>query len=155
MIMRVRTSQSSQKTSSATLTLSKSLRDVSYWFMLLITFSLSIIPFSKYIEVQRPWITLSLAINLQAMVCCLPNLITVEDNHVAFLITRMLYYLIIAMMLRREKTLNTIVRYRQNLLIEEKKLFEFLIVLREMDEKVRSLLEAHPDLVGKTFSHRS
>ena len=150
---------------SATLTSSISLRVVSYWFMLLITFSLSIMPFSKYNDVQRPWITLSLAIYLQAMVCCLPILKSIEDNPTAFLTTRMLYYLIIAvlsfiffmvpMTLRREKTLNTIVQFRQSLLIEEKKLSEARDVLRTVDEKVRTLLEANPDLVGKTFSRRS
>jgi len=149
---------------SATSTSSISIRVVSYWFMLLIALSLSIMPFSKYNEVQRPWITLSLAIYLQAMVCCLPILKSIEDNPTAFLTTRMLYYLIIAvvsciffmipMTLRREKTLNAIVQFRQNLLIEEKKLSEAREVLREMDEKVWALLEANPDLVGKRFSRR-
>jgi len=60
----------------------------------------------------------------------------------------------IPMTLRREKTLNAIVQFRQNLLIEEKKLSEAREVLREMDEKVWALLEANPDLVGKRFSRR-
>ena len=150
---------------SATLTSSRSLSFVSYWFMLLIALSLSIMPFSKYIEVQRPWIILSLAIYLQAMVCCLPILKSIEDNPTAFLTTRMLYYLIIAvvsfiffmipMTLRREKTLKRIVQYRQSLLIEEKRLSEAREILRKLDEKVRALLEANLDLVGKTFSCRS
>ena len=150
---------------SATLTSSVSLTVVSYWFLFLIVLSLTIVSFSKYNEVQRPWITLSLAIYLQAMICCLPILRSVEDNPMAFLTTRGLYYLIISvvsfiffmmpMTLRREKTFKTIVQYRQSLMIEEKKLSEARHVLREVDAKVWALMEAHPDLVGKAVSHYS
>jgi len=150
---------------SATLTSSVSLTVVSYWFLFLIVLSLTIVSFSKYNEVQRPWITLSLAIYLQAMICCLPILRSVEDNPMAFLTTRGLYYLVTSlvsfiffmmpMTLRREKTFKTVVQYRQTLMIEEKKLSEARHVLREVDAKVWALMEAHPDLVGKVVSHNS
>ena len=149
---------------STTLSSSSSLKIVMYWFLGLVAFCLLILPFSKYNEVQRPWISMTLCIYLQAMVCCLPIFFYVEDKAVAFLTIRMIYYLIIAvvpygivmipMTLRRRKTLDAITKTKQTLLLEAKKLSEARGLLKEMDIKILSLLEEHPDLLGKAISHR-
>ena len=149
---------------STTLSSSSSLRIVSYWFLVLVAFCLLILSFSKYNEVQRPWISMTLSIYLQAMVFCLPIFFYLEDNAVAFLTIRMIYYLIIAvvpygifmipMTLRRRKTLDAITKTNQTLLAEAKKLSEARGLLQKMDKKILSLLDEHPDLLGKAISHR-
>ena len=149
---------------SDTISSSSSLRIVSYCFLGLVAFCLLILPFSKYNEVQRPWISMTLCIYLQAMVCCLPIFVYLEDKAVAFLTIRMIYYLIIAVVpygifmipitLRRRKTLDAITKTKQTLLLEAKKLSEARGLLKEVDMKILSLLEEHPELVGKAISHR-
>ena len=149
---------------SDTISSSSSLRIVSYCFLGLGAFCLLILPFSKYNEVQRPWISMTLCIYLQAMICCLPIFFYVEDKAVAFLTIRMIYYLIISVVpygifmipitLRRMKTLDAITKTKQTLLLEAKKLSEARSLLKKIESNILSLLEEHPELVGKTISFR-
>jgi len=149
---------------SATLSSSLSLRIVSYWFLVLIALILAIIGFSKYNIMQRQWISITLSAYLQAMVCCLPIFLYLKDNSVAFLTTRMIYYMIIAIIpfgifmipltLRKRKTLDAIRQIKHTLLHEAKKLSDARGCLKEMNKKILSLLKAHPELAGKVVSHR-
>jgi len=54
----------------------------------------------------------------------------------------------------RRKTLDAITKTKQTLLLEAKKLSEARGLLKEVDMKILSLLEEHPELVGKAISHR-
>ena len=149
---------------SATISTSPSLRVVSYWFLCLVAVCLLILPFSKYNEVQRPWILLTLSIYMQAMVCCFPILSSVEGIPLAFLTTRMLFYIIIAvisfgffvipMTLKRDETSKRITESAKMLVIEAKKLSESRDTLYKVDKKILELLNAHPELTGKVISRR-